>query len=183
MRKHAATLAVTFATLALTSLLFAAKAPHDLRVELKALNTSRGTITYPGPVNFENKVTNLGPGPVKSSYKMMINKFDHTGQRWLKSVFTRDLPLLSAPGGNLTSFLYRVEDLAGDPRTDAGMTFIYRASLGPGYYTDPVNANNTANVGVRFLKAVASNDSATPRFETVFIPVCSTIARDAEAAR
>jgi hypothetical protein len=176
--------AALIAILTFAMSLFAAPATHDLKVELKALNTISGQITYPGPVKFQIKVTNLGPGKVTNLYKMNINKFDHTGQRWLKSVFTRELPLLDAPGGNLTYFTYQVEDTAGDPRTDEGITFIYRASLGPGYYTDPKNANNNSNVGVRFNRRVASNASE-PLFEVAVIPAGATIveAAETEAAR
>ena len=131
---------------------YAAPAPHDLKIELKALNTSGVGINYPGPVKFQVKVTNLGPVKVSGSYKILVNKFDHTGQRWIKSVYTRDLPLLTPPGGDLSSFQINIEDTAGNALTDAGTTFIYRASIGPGYYTDPVNVNNKSDVAVRFLK-------------------------------
>ena len=141
------------AVLMVSSIAVAAPAPHDLKVEMKATNTNGVGINYPGPVKFQLKITNLGPVPVTGSYKILVNKFDHTGQRWIKSVYTRDLPLLSAPGGNLPNFILQIEDTAGDPKTDLGTTFIYRATIGPGYYTDPVNANNKAEVGVRFLKA------------------------------
>jgi hypothetical protein len=141
------------AVLMVSSIAVAAPAPHDLKVEMKALNTAGVGINYPGPVKFEVKITNLGPVKVSGSYKIQVNKFDHTGQRWLKSVYTRDLPLLSPPGGDLTYFIVQVEDTAGNAKTDLGTTFIYRATIGPGYYTDPVNANNKADVGVRFLKS------------------------------
>jgi hypothetical protein len=143
--------------LAFTTSLLAAPAPHDLKVELKAVNTAGVGINYPGPVKFQLKVTNLGPVKVTGTYKILVNKFDHTGQRWIKSVYTRDLPLLDAPGGNLTYIILQVEDTAGDPRTDAGTTFIYRASIGPGYYTDPNNVNNRSDVGVRFLKTASTS--------------------------
>lgn len=154
--KNRTRILVTFALFCFASTLFAAPAPHDLKVEMKAVNTAGVGINYPGPVKFQLKITNLGPVRVTGSYKIMVNKFDHTGQRWLKSVYTRDLPLLTPPGGDLSYFILPVEDTAGDPRTDLGMTFIYRASIGPGYYTDPVNANNKADVAVRFLKTTSS---------------------------
>ena len=187
MIKRSRTLVLTLALAAFTTTLAAAPAPHDLRVRLKALNTIGVGIVYPGPVKFEIRIDNLGPVRVSGLYKMIINKYDHTGQRWLKSVFTRDLPLLDPPGGDLSYFTYLVEDTAGDPRTDKGTTFIYRAFIGPGYYTDPVNANNRSDVAVRFL---ASNASATPLTEPLLhaarIPAGSSIARDqfdAESAR
>ena len=187
MIKRSRTLVMTFALAALTAPLLAAPAPHDLKVTLKALNTAGVGIAYPGPVKFQIRVDNLGPAKVTGSYKMIINKYDHTGQRWLKSVFTRDLPLLDAPGGNLTYFTYQVEDTAGDPRTDKGTTFIYRAFIGPGYYTDPVNVNNRSDVAVRFLNTTASAIPwSEPLLETASIPAGSTITRQdvgTEAAR
>lgn len=154
-RRSLALFAVAVFVVALTAA--AAPAPHDLKVEMKAANTSGTGIAYPGPVRFKLRISNLGPRPVTGSYKIIVNKFDHTGQRWIKSVYTRDLPLLTPPGGDLPEFIVQIEDTAGDARTDLGTTFLYRATIGPGYYTDPVNANNKAEVAVRFLRATRTS--------------------------
>jgi len=187
MIKRSRTLMMTFALAALTTPLFAAPAPHDLKVTLRALNTVGVGIAYPGPVKFQIRVDNRGPAKVTGAYKMIINKYDHTGQRWIKSVFTRDLPLLDPPGGNLTYFTYQVEDTAGDPRTDKGTTFIYRAFIGPGYYTDATNVDNRSDVAVRFLATTASAMPWTePMMEAARIPAGSSMTHDdvaTEAAR
>ena len=185
MNRRSRNIVLSLALTALSTPLFAAPAPHDLKVKLTALNTSGVGINYPGPVKFQIRVDNLGPVRVSGSYKMIINKYDHTGQRWIKSVFTRDLPLLDPPGGNLTYFTYQVEDTAGDPRTDKGTTFIYRAFIGPGYYTDPQNVNNKSDVAVRFLATTASAIPWTqPMLEAARIPAGSSMKQDvAKAAR
>lgn len=167
---------MTFALAAFTTPLFAANAPHDLKVTLKALNSSGVSVVYPGPVKLQMRVDNLGPVRVSGSYKMIINKYDHTGQQWLKSVFTRDLPLLDPPGGTMTYFTYNVEDTAGTH--DKGITFIYRAFIGPGYYTDATNANNKSDVGIRFVAATASAMPWTePMTEAARIPAGSSMTR------
>lgn len=138
-----------------------ATAPHDLEVKLTAVNVRKGQIAFPGPARFTVTVTHKSGPPVSmdAGYKIQVAKYDHTGQRFLKTVYTRELPLLSASG--MRTFTTPVFDDTASTRIvngmqpEAGATFIYRALIGPGYYTDPNNANNRSDVGVRFIRQTA----------------------------
>ena len=146
--------------LTMTAPLSGAVAPHDLEVKLTALNVQSGQVVHPGPVKFTVTVKNKAGAIVSASsgYKIQVAKYDHTGQQYLKSVYTRDLPLLApypAPSGRIDTFTTpEFQDSAA--QNDTGLTFIYRATIGPGYYTDAYNADNRSDIGVRFLSQTST---------------------------
>ena len=124
--------------------LSAGAATHDLQVTLTS-NAVQGRIPA-GSISLRVTIKNNGPDKVayEEGLNFSINKFDHTGQQFLKQVATRVLPLLDPPGGsvNSMSFDYTDSSVAG--------TFVYKAGLGPGYYRDTNNTNQTPSHTVIF---------------------------------
>ena len=83
------------------------------------------------------QVTNYGPAALAAgALKVVVRTYDHTGQHYLKTVGTKDIPALASGAKTI------VVDF-GD--TSAAGTFFYKAgiSAAPKYYTDTKNSNNT----------------------------------------
>jgi hypothetical protein len=120
---------------------------YDVAVQkLEATNAPGGKFVGQ-TLNMKVTVVNIGPGAISSNdgVKVVVSRYDQTGQQFQKEVYKRDVFLLQ-PYNNTTDTAMIVT-FTDNPAIGS---YFYKAGIvGNAYYTDPNNANNKAEMFIQ----------------------------------
>jgi hypothetical protein len=159
-------------TLVCSVLLLGLAGPVEAALDLEAKFTAPGALPNgEAPsgqaMTFKVEIRNNGPDKLTATYKVALNRFDHTGQQFLIQVGTKDLLPLNA-GQTVTLEFTEANPPAG--------SFTYKIGLTP-YFTDTNNNNHRPEKFVKFLppSPPAGGTASAPQLKSTLKPDVSKV--------